>query len=118
LPGDRDHVYTEIASRNGMTFSTVTHQWSPVVPDGPVTYQRAILDASGFKYIRRALGPDLGCALAASACNVAPDEEIYRLFDASGDLDLFECMPLCGDVEADLQRAHLRALMDALYTGG
>lgn len=117
-PGDRDHLYTEISSRNGMTYSTTTRQWTPVVPEGTVTYQRAILDASGYKYIRRVLGPDQGCAVAASSCGLGPEEEIYRLFDANGDLDLYESMPLCGDAEADFQRANLRSLMDAIYTGG
>ncbi len=117
-PGDRDHVYTEVASRNGMTYSSATRQWSPVVPDGPVEYQRAILDASGFKYIRRVGGVDPGCSLANSPCNVAPEEEMYRLFDANGDLDIYESRPLCGDVEAEFQRTNLRSMMDTLYTGG
>lgn len=118
LPGDREHIYTEVASRNGMTYSSTARMWSPVLPGGPVEYQRAILDVSGFKYIRRVVGVDPGCSLAVSACDVSPEEEIYRLFDVNGELDLYESLPLCGDVEAELQRANLRLLMDALYSGG
>lgn len=113
----RSNLYTELASRNGMHYDRATQTWSPVAPSNGVTYQRALLDPFGFKYLRRIVGVDPGCTASAAFCVQPQAEEIFRLFDGATAVDPYEETSLCGDPAAQLELATLRVLMSATFSG-
>lgn len=114
----RTNLYTELASRNAMVYDRGTQSWTPVAPSGGgVTYQRAILDPFGFKYVRRTVGIDPGCMATLAFCVQPPVEEIFHLFDGALAVDPFEETSLCGDPTADAELATLRVLMAAQFSG-
>lgn len=114
--GGRDFVYTELASRNGMFYEPSTQAWTPVAPMGAVNYQRAIIAANGFKYLRRVLGTDPGCA-TAQLCSQLPSEEIYQLLDGTMPGDSTETHDGCGDTTALLELMLLREAMSQSFSG-
>ncbi len=113
---DRTDVYAETAERNGFVYDRSAGTWSPFAPPPAVKYQRAVLGDLGFKYIRRVLGTDPGCA-TANPCSALREEEVYRLFDGPPVVDPFETNPLCGDAEAENKMALLRQVIVSSYSG-
>ncbi len=116
IGGGREFVYTELASRNAMFYERASQTWSPVVPSGAVNYQRAIIGANGFKYLRRVLGPDSGCS-AAPLCSPLPSEEIYRLLGGTMPGDPTETQDCCGDASALMEMLLLRQAMSQSFSG-
>jgi len=114
--GGRQFAYTELASRNGMFYDRSTQVWTPVPPVGAVNYQRAIIAASGFKYLRRVLGTDPGCA-TAQLCSPLPSEEIYRLIGGTMPGDSTETQSSCGDTAAVMEMMMLRQAMAQSFSG-
>ncbi len=114
--GGREFVYTELASRNGMFYQRASQTWTPVPPTGAVNYQRAIIAANGFKYLRRVLGVDPGCA-TAQLCSPLPSEEIYRLVGGTLPGDPTETQGACGDPTALMELVLLRQAMSQSFSG-
>jgi len=113
---DRTTLYTESASRNGFVYDRGLDTWSPFTPKAS-RYQRAILDESGFKYMRRVLGTDPGCSQTASLCQQPPEEELFRLFDGATAVDPFERASLCGTLGSGAQVVLLRQRMAWSFSG-
>jgi arylsulfatase A-like enzyme len=113
---ERSEIYTEVATRNGFSYSPAHQAWTPFAPGGATRYQRALLDSKGYKYIRRVVGADPGCS-DPGPCTLLPDEEVFRVRVGQLPYDPFESTALCGSVGADAQQARLRLVLATRYSG-
>lgn len=113
---DRTALYTESATRNGFVYDPDRDSWSPFAPVA-ARYQRAVLDESGFKYVRRVLGSDPGCVPPLSVCEQPAEEELFRLFDGASSVDPFEAQSMCGTPDSDARLALMRQRMASGFSG-